>query len=119
LNNTDYGTWFSLSQPANCADSDPIGTNGCAWKLNQRLKTISIKCALSMGLQKACLQDGGIPFMNATQVLVQALMDCEALNPPSDGDSDRTTGRVQVAASPSSDVTDAFQVAMDLYEWKL
>jgi len=75
------GTWYSLNKAANCPDDQPIGTNGCAWKLLSRVKTINATCALDQHLLQAC-QSAGPPYTNAVLALEKAFDSCPAVNPP-------------------------------------
>ena len=82
IDNSDFGTWYSLSRDANCPEGQPIGSHGCAWILQKRLKTINGTCAINLGMIQACIEDGVIPFKNAANALQEALQHCPALQPP-------------------------------------
>jgi hypothetical protein len=82
LNNSNFGTWYSLSKSANCPEGTQIGFKGCAWQLLNRVKTINGTCAINAGMIEACMKDGGLPFTNAAAVLAQSLEKCPEMKPP-------------------------------------
>lgn len=62
--NAVLGTWYSLTEAARAAG---------AWKLLQRVRTVSLSCLIGMGLTAACNQDN-FPFDKAV-ALVQSALD--------------------------------------------
>eukprot|EP01095_Lingulamoeba_sp_RSL-Kostka_P004450 TRINITY_DN1566_c0_g1_i4.p1 TRINITY_DN1566_c0_g1~~TRINITY_DN1566_c0_g1_i4.p1 ORF type:complete len:223 (+),score=67.37 TRINITY_DN1566_c0_g1_i4:735-1403(+) len=68
------GNWYSTRKGAHCLNDDPVGTNGCAWKIDSIVKTISKDCLIQNGFIRACFKDDmQIPFPKASQVLANSI----------------------------------------------
>ena len=57
-----------------CQGTDSIGDGGCAWKMIELVKSISLDCLESVGFLAACQEDNfDFPFANSAIVLGNAL----------------------------------------------
>jgi hypothetical protein len=82
------GVWYSLDASGQCSSSQNVGGDVCYWKQAQRVKTISMQCAVTTTkLSQACaagLVAGGSwgKYSAAAVALQAALQSCPDLPPP-------------------------------------
>lgn len=98
--NKKTGDWLYLAAPAECKAGAQVGDDGCAWKMERRVKTINGSCLFDdLHYAEACLADGAPPFATATRLFEDAFKydsvaegGCPPLRPPepSDGTATRT-----------------------------
>lgn len=73
--NNITGNWISLQNVSMCAPGEPIGTNGCAWQVVGRIKTINSTCLFNHSFAEACVADfstNRFPLENANSLFLQA-----------------------------------------------
>jgi hypothetical protein len=90
--------YYFLSFPSvNLPTRHSIGEQGCAWRAERLLKTVSGECLMANGLADACQRENRFPFSFATQVMVRAMNSVD----PAQGGCPAITGAS--AGSASSD----------------
>eukprot|EP01094_Clydonella_sp_ATCC50884_P017130 TRINITY_DN2927_c0_g1_i3.p1 TRINITY_DN2927_c0_g1~~TRINITY_DN2927_c0_g1_i3.p1 ORF type:complete len:450 (-),score=43.76 TRINITY_DN2927_c0_g1_i3:447-1796(-) len=70
--NPNTGTWYSLPGNLACPSGSPV-QGSCKWKTIRKFKTITLDCLMSKGFASACTKDHHMPFVNAAEVLRDAL----------------------------------------------
>jgi hypothetical protein len=73
--NLDVGSWFSFPSHGHCGKAQRIGTNGCTWGNEKRLRTVNASCIMvDQGLQATCKSEyGHAPFRKSAAIFEAAL----------------------------------------------
>jgi len=91
--NLDVGNWYSLPAAGQCANGQPMGTDGCTWRNAQRVRTVNISCIMNeRGLTRSCKEEfSHAPLSKSAAIFVAALASgdsaqggCPDITPPTE-----------------------------------